>query len=131
MDELFVSGIKLAYEPDFSFIFEIGDDKEVSKIHRHLANCPSTWVFEDWAKYQKNVSILVTDITAEFNYAISVYVGENSKPLLCKLDDGVIFPNSLKMMMFYGDTLIRRVNDIIDRVVEAGLYNHWISLEFN
>jgi hypothetical protein len=24
-----------------------------------------------------------------------------------------------------------RVNDIIDRVVEAGLYNYWISLEFN
>jgi hypothetical protein len=35
------------------------------------------------------------------------------------------------MLMFHGDPLIRRVNDIIDRVVEAGLYNHWISVEFN
>jgi hypothetical protein len=131
MDELLASGIKLVYEPDFSFIFEIGDDKELSKIHRHLANCPSPWVCEDWAKYQKNVSLLVTDITAEFNYAIGVYVGENSKPLLCKLDDGVVLPNSLTMMMFHGDPLMRRVNDIIDSVVEAGLYNHWISLKFN
>jgi hypothetical protein len=35
------------------------------------------------------------------------------------------------MMMFHGDPLMRRVNEIIDRVFEAGLYNHWISLEFN
>jgi hypothetical protein len=35
------------------------------------------------------------------------------------------------MMMFHGDPLMTRVNDIIDRVVEAGLYNSWISWEFN
>jgi hypothetical protein len=35
------------------------------------------------------------------------------------------------MMMFHGDPLMRPVNDIIDRVVEAGLYNYWISLEIN
>jgi len=34
-------------------------------------------------------------------------------------------------MMFHKDPLTRRVNDIIDRVVEAGLYNYWIYLEFN
>jgi hypothetical protein len=33
--------------------------------------------------------------------------------------------------MIHGDPLIRRVNEIINRVVEAGLYNLWISLEFN
>jgi hypothetical protein len=35
------------------------------------------------------------------------------------------------MMMLHGDPLMRRVNEIIDRVKEAGLYNHWISLELN
>jgi hypothetical protein len=131
MDELFTSGIKLAYIPDFSFLFEIGDEREVSKIHRHLVNCPANWVCMEWAKYHKNVSIILPDIQAEFNYAIGDFVGKNSKPLLCKLEDGVIFPSSLTMLMFHGDPLMRRVNDIIDRVVEAGLYNSWISLENN
>jgi len=131
MDELFASGIKLAYRPDFSFIFEIGDETKLSKINRHLANCPSNWVCMNWAKYQKNVSILLAEIQAEFNYAIGDFVGESSKPLLCKLEDGVVFPGSLTMMMFHGDPLIRRINDIIDRVVEAGLYTYWISQGIN
>jgi hypothetical protein len=35
------------------------------------------------------------------------------------------------MMMFHGDPLIRRVNEIIIRVVEAGIYNYWISLQLD
>ena len=53
MEELFASGIKLAYRPDFSSIFEIGEETEVSKVHRRLANCPSNLVCTDWAKYKK------------------------------------------------------------------------------
>jgi hypothetical protein len=85
----------------------------------------------DWAKHQKNISILLADISAEMYYARGDFVGEDSKPMLCKLEDGVVFPASVTMMMFYGDPLMRRVNDIFDRVVEAGLYNYWISIEFN
>jgi hypothetical protein len=131
MDELFASGMKLAYRRDFSAILEIGDEREVLKLHKSLANCPSFGVCLEWAKYHKNVSILFPDILAEQYYANGSFVGENSKPLLCGLEDGVVFPASLTMMMFHGDPLMRRVNDIIDRVVEAGLYNYWISLEFH
>jgi hypothetical protein len=35
------------------------------------------------------------------------------------------------MLMFHGDPLLRRVNDIIDRVVEAGIISQWISLYMN
>ena len=79
----------------------------------------------------KKCAYFLADITAEFNYAIGDFVGRNSKPLLCKLEDGVVFHDSLPMMMFHRDTLTRRVKNIIDRVVEAGLYNYWISLAFN
>jgi hypothetical protein len=34
-------------------------------------------------------------------------------------------------VMFQGDSLMRRFTVIIDRVVEAGLYNQWISLNMN
>jgi hypothetical protein len=131
MEELFASGIKLAYRPDFSFIFDIGEETNVSKIHRHLAKCPSNWVCANWAKYQENVSILLADITVEFNYAIGDFVGGDSKPLLCRLEDGVVIHVTLTMIMFHEDPRMRHVNDIIDHVFEAGLYIYWVSLEFN
>jgi hypothetical protein len=131
MDELYASGTKLVCEKIFSFILEIGDETEVSKVHRNLVYCPSYWDCSKWAIYQQNVSILLPDIQAEFYYAVGISVGENSKPLLCGLEDGIVFPVSYTMIMFHGDPLIRRVNEIIDRVVEAGLYNHWFSLETN
>jgi len=81
--------------------------------------------------YQKNVSILLTDKLVEDKYARGAFVGENSEPLLCRLEDGVVLRTDLSMIMFHGDPLMRRVNEIIDRVVEAGIYNFWISLSTN
>ena len=130
-DELFASGIKLAYDKDAIFILEICDEEEVSKIHRNLANCLSFWDCFKWAIYQKNVSVLISDFSFEFAYAAGFLVGEDSKPLLCRLEDGVVFPTSLTMLMYPGDPLMRRVTEIIDRVVEAGLYNHWLSVEID
>jgi len=31
------------------------------------------------------------------------------------------------MLMFHGDPLMKRINEIIDGVVEAGIYDYWIS----
>jgi hypothetical protein len=131
MEELYASGIKLAYDPDYSFVLETGDEKDLSKVRSNLANCTEYWICLEWALYQKNVSILLTDTEVEYHYASGNFVDENSKPLLCGLEDGVIFPFSRTMMMFHRDPLMRRVNEIIDRFVEAGLYNHWISMDIN
>jgi hypothetical protein len=35
------------------------------------------------------------------------------------------------MAMFHGDPMVRGVTEIIDRVVEPGIYNYWISLHLN
>jgi hypothetical protein len=128
MDELFASGIRLAYRPEYSFMFENGDEPEASQVKRNRVNCPSYEICENWAKYQKNVSILLLDNLAEDNYGIINYVGRNSEPLLCMLEDGVVFNTGLTMIMLHGDPLMRQVSETIDRVVEAGLYNFWISV---
>jgi hypothetical protein len=131
MDELFASGIKLAYEEGYDYIFEFGNEKEVSNLRRNLGICLSFEDCANWAMYQKNVSLLLPDIEAEEKYAAGVSVGENSKPLLCRLEDGVFFNGGLTMLMLHGDPMMRRVNEIIHRVVEAGLYNYWISMKLN
>jgi hypothetical protein len=74
-----------------------------------------------WALYQKNVSILWPDIYVEEHHALGDFFGEISEPLVCKLEDGVFRQTGLTKLMFHGDPLIRRINEIIDRVVEAGL----------
>jgi hypothetical protein len=70
---------------------------------------------------------MVDEYEIEVSYAIGDILGEDSKPLLCKLEDGVIYNDGLRMVMLHGDPLMRRFTEIIDHVVEAGLCNYWIS----
>jgi hypothetical protein len=130
-DELFASDIKLAYPQEGSFLFEKGEETDLSKVLRNRVNCSSLQICVNWAKYQKNVSVLLLDKDAEDHYATGYFVGENSEPLLCRLEDGVVYTYGQSMVMFYGDPLMRRVTDIINRVFEAGIYNFWISLTLN
>jgi hypothetical protein len=58
-------------------------------------------------------------------------LGEFSEPLVCKLEDGVLYNEGLGMITMKGDPLMRKVNEIIDHVVEAGLYSYWISLDIH
>jgi hypothetical protein len=80
MDELFASGVKLAYLPGYNFIFEKGDDTELIKVQRNRVNCQSFVVCVEWAKYQKNASILLLDKVAEDNYASGYFLAKTLNP---------------------------------------------------
>ena len=71
------------------------------------------------------------DRIAEEQYAKGNFVGENSEPMVCRLEDGIVYFTGLNMVMFHADPLMKRVNEIINRVVEAGLYKCWISISDN
>jgi hypothetical protein len=127
MDELFGSGMKLAYDPIHSFMFENGNETDVLNVRRMKANCPSLLVCLSWAQYYKNVSVFLPEYQFQIQSDNGVYVGGNEEPLLCRIDDGVYFNPQSVMIMLYGEPLLKRINDIFDRVVEAGLYNFWLS----
>jgi hypothetical protein len=126
IDELLASGIKLAYPPANKVIFNAGDETEASIVRKNSVICLSREVCVNWAKYQ-NASFLFDDLYADEIYAGGGFVGENSEPLVCRLEDGLVFSTGLKMIMFHGDPLMKRVTEIVDRFVEAGLYKYWIS----
>jgi hypothetical protein len=127
MDELLASGMKLAYEKDHSFVFENGNETEVSNVRRMKANCPSLKVCVNWAKYYKNVSVFLNDYKFQMYSTRGGNFGGNGEPLLCRLDDGVFLNFQSVMVMFCGEPLLKRINDIFGRVVEAGLYKMWLS----
>jgi hypothetical protein len=127
MDELSASGIMPELPPEFYYVSEYSDETEAKNVQKNRVKCPSREICMSWAKYQKNVSILLADIEADFFYASGDLIGEESKPLVCRLEDGVVYNIGHSMIMFHGDPLLKRVTEIIDRVFEAGLYKYWIS----
>jgi hypothetical protein len=131
MDELFGSGMKLAYLPSYGYIFENGNETEVSNLRRMKADCPSLKVCVNWAKYYKNVSVFLSDNGFQLVSENSEYVGANGENLLCRVDDGVFMNFMAVMLMIYGDPLLKRINVIFGRVVEAGIYNFWLSKLMN
>jgi len=127
MDELLASGIKLVYSSRNNFIFENDGETEISKIQRNRVICNLYLECFKWAVYHKNISYFTPDLNAEIMNDHAYTLSKTSEPLLCRLDNGVIYNEGLRMVMLNGDPLLSRVSEIIDRLVEAGLYNTWIS----
>jgi hypothetical protein len=67
------------------------------------------------------VSFLLNELSGEASYANGYFVRENAKHLVCKLEEGVFLQIDETMIMIHGEPLMRRFNEIIDRVVEAGI----------
>jgi hypothetical protein len=64
---------------------------------------------------------------AEGINALGVYFSNNSEPLLCRLEDGVVCNTGLIKIIFHGDALFRRGSELYYRLVGTGLHNYWIS----
>jgi hypothetical protein len=90
------------------------------------ANCPSLKDCVNWALDYKNVSVFLADNIFQIQSDHGNYAGGNGEPLMCKVDDGVFLNVQSVMIMFYGEPLLNRINEIFGRVVEAGLYKFWL-----
>jgi len=131
MDELLASGIKLFYFPKYDYIFENYDETERSKIQRNRVNADYNSEFFNWAIYHKNISYFTSDLNAEMVNDHAYSLGKTSEPMICTLENGVVYNEGLRMVMFHGDPLFRLVSEIINRLVEAGFYNFWVSLDMH
>jgi cell division protein FtsL len=66
---------------------------EKLKVRRNFVSCPSRETCLNWASYQRNVSLLLSDIVVEIYYARGFCIGDNSQFSLCTLEDMVLSTN--------------------------------------
>ena len=117
---------KLLYPKKYSSIVENSDETEKFKVKINRVNCPKSAWFH-WAKHHKNILILLDDVIIDRYFGVDCMLGENSEPFLWRLEGAEVYNDGLSMVMLKGETLMRWKAEIIDRVVEAGFYNYWIS----
>jgi hypothetical protein len=127
MDELLASGIKLHYHKHYNLIFEVDNQTEKAKIKRNRVICPNDLECIYWVFYHKNISFFMSDLSAEINIDYAYSLGKSSKPWFCRLQNGMAYNKGLRMVMMKGDPLLTGVSETLDRVVEAGFYNFWVS----
>jgi hypothetical protein len=79
--------------------------------------------------YQKNVSILIYDTTAEESVVFGWFVCENSESFVqVRLRYNNL--DGVAIIMLHADQLLRGISAVIDRIVAADIYIYtfWISL---
>jgi hypothetical protein len=131
IDQMLASEIKYGYNPVFDCVYNESGDVHSSIILRNRVLCPIHAICVKWAYVYKNISLILDELSIEERYSSSSLMDENSKPLLCCLEDGVVMYGDSVMMMRMGDPLLERINDIIHRVVEAGIFMQWKKSHFD
>ncbi|KAJ4448845.1 hypothetical protein ANN_00236 [Periplaneta americana] len=75
----------------------------------------------------ENVSLVLSNLFVNTIHSVGLHRDENEKLKYCKLDNKVLFFSHLSLCMSHGNALIIRMNDIIRRIMESGLYSRWVD----
>jgi hypothetical protein len=127
---MLTSKIKYGYDPNIDYLYNETDDAIDHTILKNRVPCHSATACLQWAHDYKNISVILFDELVEEKYSNSSLMDENSKPLICPLDDGILMTAKFAMLVHAGYPLLERIDEIIQRVVEAGMFMQWRKLHF-
>lgn len=124
VEELLASDLVLTFDNGYLDLFKYEEEREKQIISRWIS-CPG---FEACSRRTATIGDAATVLDfQEFDYYKHKFVDENGDSLLCRLP-GKISGYLIAMFMQKGNPLFRPVNDVILRIMEAGLVNFWWSL---
>jgi hypothetical protein len=118
IDELLDSELKLAYVHELDNLYRDGNDVKDKKILQRREHCVDVGSCLDQAALKGNVATIANNLDINFR--------SNITHLLCRLEDD-IFRFSLAMFMAKGNPLLAPVDNIILRLLEAGLLHQWLK----
>jgi hypothetical protein len=75
----------------------------------------------------RNSAVLWNDNLIEYYTLEGLFGSATGRPLFCKVPDGTVLITNDVMYIPHGNPLLDRINEIISRVLEAGLYSKWYA----
>lgn len=124
VEELLSSSLILTFDNGYKDLFE-GTDERAKLILSRYVPCPN---FRECASRTATLGDAATILDFQkFDIFKRQFVDDNGDSLLCRLP-GKISPYLITMFMQKGNPLFRPVDDVILRLMEAGLVDFWWSM---
>jgi hypothetical protein len=118
-DEILSSGIKFGYHP----VTELTNTELSGLRYRNRQKCSDMNFCISRMAHERDFAVLIVRLFADYMTSVE-YVDTDGKPLFCHLDEtfSTLF---LAMYLQEGSPLLDRFNQIIMRVLSAGLIDMW------
>jgi hypothetical protein len=124
IDQMLNSKMKYGFGDHFQNFFNESLEQVHTNILKSFVHCPNLYTCLKWATHYRNFSTIVHDFIKEEWRAVGFWTDENKRPLLCELEDGDVANVYFTFLVFKGSAFQKYINDVIDHVVEAGIFMH-------
>jgi hypothetical protein len=128
VEEMFTSGIKYGIHP---FLFDqyytdtTGSDSR--KFFKNPVNCTKLELCFTWTSKYRNISFISSPLIVDYFYHLSQTSDDNEYRPICRIDGASVIRTDMVMLLQKGSPFLDRVNEIISRVSESGIFNQWIQ----
>lgn len=127
LDQILKSKLKLYLMPNTIQFFN-GSTWQMKQIHKEWNNC--THIHDCLAKvaFQKDSAVCIPRLYIEYVY--NRYIDADKQPLLYYFKESIVsYP--ITMYMVKGYPLKQRINELVSRIVSAGLITFWEQKVFD
>jgi hypothetical protein len=124
VEELAHSDMKVGFSDLDSVFYENKTDAQSLEIMEKRVKCGTCFL---WAMKYKNISILTSNLVYSFQIS-TIRPGDPNINLLCQIEDGVVEHGQIVMVLPKGICLFDRINTIVFRVIEAGIFSEWVKM---
>ncbi|PNF30095.1 hypothetical protein B7P43_G03135 [Cryptotermes secundus] len=129
IQELLNSGLPYGFDPQCDKTFNDTEESVMRTILKHRIPCSPYTTCMDWVAYHRNFSTPSTDNIVDY-FITTKYVDYQGTPLLCALKEEFYSSNNV-IHILKGNPLFQRVNEIVGRIVESGIFNQWTKELFD
>jgi hypothetical protein len=128
LKQLISSGIKYGYMSSiFDPRFNDSTDQDSKQILENRVDCSNLNTCLTWTMKYRNFSTLSGNIITNNFYYTSQLSKEYGDYKSCLMKESAVLFVNIVMLLQKGSPLLDRVNDIITRVSEGGIFNHWMQ----
>jgi hypothetical protein len=123
IQQLLESGLPYGFDPQCDNTFRDTGDSVMMTILQHRIPCSPYTTCMDWVAFHRNFSTPSTDNIVDY-FTATKYVDSQGQPLLCALKEQY-YTATIVLHMLKGNPLFRRVNELVGRIVQSGIFSQW------